>query len=962
MLAKTNFTGTIIRELSIMNQTIQIIFAVILIALSFIYPADADAEQKLSFQGVSYNNDIKPEQFNFSDVIIKVKSFTKRITFSAKFKDISTPYIASNQQNSFNINIDADPQTGVIYAFRLAADAFAQTIPDHFSYAAKPNNFLIAPMSIQDGKFTSLYNQLTDHDKTMLKGACQYFKNDNNIQTLLSVKAPTGNSILGQGTNKISELLSKPNIPQQIKRIATLCFDATNGTSIADTSSFTKYKLCNFVRCVDQYSFEKPSFNGAVKPKQFQFSDVMIKARSNTDRVNIKVIFKDVSTPYKALDKEETVDITIEGDPTSETVYALRLSYGTFSQTIPSTYSYEGKSSHFLISPKSIQDGKFNSLYEQLTAHDKTKLKGVCNYFLDDKNIEEIISLKPPSGTNVIGKGFGSGVTGKEIGSGKGATRISKLLSNPNAPKQIKTLAKLCTEATERVYVKDVQTFLNASGYDVGKSDGQWGKKSQSGWESYLISQGKPLDTTFSSEAIQALQDNLTGKMPKLRKIMFQDGYFDLNGELRKHPKHAQIFDTSIKPSEIPRSSLDKTNVTLFGDSGTTEIPDGMRGQPNDETLAYYYLANDRLRFRKNESYRIMPSRTPSQFTKALEQHKIIDKQMAKKTAFSYLYYEDGNVVYDALPPKDRFKMELDNSSYFSSHSMGKSITSYLIGHAICQGYIESIDQPIIDWPLMESTLYFGQPLINLLNMKAGDTHIIKKYDGRFIKTNRNIHGNAPLLKAVKNPLELKDTVAKRNAGYAYSNLTTDVLFSYLMHRTGNNFDAFISDIYKNKIRIGYPVYIEFNPLINRDETPSTKKRIEQGAGRYGIMATRYDYLRIAKAMMDDWQNETCEGKYLKEIYKRRVSKNRSHERWDSSDRKWGKANFGGLSTRYGGQFHTDVIGLWNRNILVLNGANGQQIVIDMDNSRIVVINAGKSNNYDSYKLGFEPIKFGRIR
>ena len=125
--------------------------------------------------------------------------------------------------------------------------------------------------------------------------------------------------------------------------------------------------------------------------------------------------------------------------------------------------------------------------------------------------------------------------------------------------------------------------------------------------------------------------------------------------------------------------------------------------------------------------------------------------------------------------------MELDNSSYFSSHSMGKSITSYLIGHAICQGYIESIDEPIHDWPLMESTLYYNQPLINLLNMKAGDTHSYeRKNDGRFIKTNRNIHGNAPLLKAVKNPLELKDTVAKRNAGYAYSNLTTDVLFSYL--------------------------------------------------------------------------------------------------------------------------------------------------------------------------------------
>ena len=31
--------------------------------------------------------------------------------------------------------------------------------------------------------------------------------------------------------------------------------------------------------------------------------------------------------------------------------------------------------------------------------------------------------------------------------------------------------------------------------------------------------------------------------------------------------------------------------------------------------------------------------------------------------------------------------------------------------------------------------------------------------------------------------------------------------------------------------------------------------------------ATRYDYLRIAKAIMDDYQNDTCVGKYLKEIY-----------------------------------------------------------------------------------------------
>ena len=286
-----------------------------------------------------------------------------------------------------------------------------------------------------------------------------------------------------------------------------------------------------------KFSFQGVSYNGDIKAELFSFSDVMIKARSNTDRVNIKVIFQDVSTPYKATDKDETVAITFEGDPKSENVYAIRLGYGTFSQTIPSTFSYDDKTSRFFIAPKSIEDGKFNSLYEQLTSHDKTKLKGVCNYFLDDNNIEEIISLKPSSSTKIIGKGFGSGVAGKEIGLGKGATRISKLLSNPNTPKQIKTLATLCTEATKRVYVKDVQTFLDASGHNVGKSDGQWGKKSQSGWEAYLISQGKQLDTTIDATSVQELKNSISSKIPKLRAITFQDSYFDLHGSRNKHSK-----------------------------------------------------------------------------------------------------------------------------------------------------------------------------------------------------------------------------------------------------------------------------------------------------------------------------------------------------------------------------------------------------------------------------------------
>ena len=44
-------------------------------------------------------------------------------------------------------------------------------------------------------------------------------------------------------------------------------------------------------------------------------------------------------------------------------------------------------------------------------------------------------------------------------------------------------------------------------------------------------------------------------------------------------------------------------------------------------------------------------------------------------------------------------------------------------------------------------------------------------------------------------------------------------------------------------------------------------------SARYSFYADRYDYLRIAKTMMEDWHNDTCAGKYLKNIYENRIKR-----------------------------------------------------------------------------------------
>ena len=56
-------------------------------------------------------------------------------------------------------------------------------------------------------------------------------------------------------------------------------------------------------------------------------------------------------------------------------------------------------------------------------------------------------------------------------------------------------------------------------------------------------------------------------------------------------------------------------------------------------------------------------------------------------------------------------------------------MASYVAGHAICGGYIDSINSRLNDWPLIENTLYYDQKLINLLNMSAGDQEYVYSSD-----------------------------------------------------------------------------------------------------------------------------------------------------------------------------------------------------------------------------------------
>ena len=307
----------------------------------------------------------------------------------------------------------------------------------------------------------------------------------------------------------------------------------------------------------------------------------------------------------------------------------------------------------------------------------------------------------------------------------------------------------------------------------------------------------------------------------------------------------------------------------------------------------------------------------------------------------SYLLFENDKIVIDVSDiPKKVSSGHTILDGLLPSHSMGKSLVSYVTGHAICEGYIDNINVKLNDWPLIKDTLYEDSILLDLLNMKGGDQKYIgerlkPQKDNKLKKDNENV--NVIGLERVMNKY-LRGT-EKSKLVYNYSALTTNVIMNYVKHKAGADWEKLLHKVFNEHVKVKNSVRFQRSKKYFNEDYVSA---------RYSFYATRYDYLRIAKTMMDDWHNDTCAGKYLKTIYENRVQKKDNTK----------KATDVGLYTKsYGGQIHFDIFGIdKTRKILGLSGFAGQQILIDLDNKRIIVVSS-LYRNYNWKKIVHSVIK-----
>ena len=400
--------------------------------------------------------------------------------------------------------------------------------------------------------------------------------------------------------------------------------------------------------------------------------------------------------------------------------------------------------------------------------------------------------------------------------------------------------------------------------------------------------------------------------------------------------------------ADIDSKGAPRHNLKLKVSERLWKIPYKMN--PNRDTLIYYF-------YRYNFSHltgdpntyswkpiEIKPANKPYKFEFDLQEDKFIKKQLKTKGLVSYLYYQDGKVLIDEISPNEKLGEFIKDDTRLISMSMGKSVMSYILGHAICEGYIDNIDSTINDWPVLENTLYNNQKLIDMLNMAPGDQKVIYEWsDGAGIKADNDYDYQVNNIYTTLG-FYFQNT-EKSKSVYNYNGLITMILHNYIRHKTGDNYKVLLNKIFQNKVKNEYNVqFVEMNSGSE-----------EWGIGHSMVRLTRHDWLRLAKSMMDDYQNDSCVGNYLKEIHKRRIPKNLGGDK--------DEPEFNRTYT-YGGQFHFDYPGLKNRVVFGLGGRGGNAILIDVENSRIVVINSIQYNDgkykYNVKKLLIDPIKNGR--
>jgi CubicO group peptidase (beta-lactamase class C family) len=317
---------------------------------------------------------------------------------------------------------------------------------------------------------------------------------------------------------------------------------------------------------------------------------------------------------------------------------------------------------------------------------------------------------------------------------------------------------------------------------------------------------------------------------------------------------NTQLIEKSSKPFQIPRSSKSSTLPDEF-----------LWAISNDDDKVYNY-------------------KTPEDF-------------LISQGTLSFIVIKNDTIVYE------KYFNGFEPDSIRTIFSVSKAFTSTLVGIAINEGYIKSVDQLVSDFiPSFKSKGKEEMTINNLLQMTSGlsenDYNDILKIGFFYYSKDQN-------RRAEKTKLRYKP-----GTKFQYSSITTQLLGICLEKATGKPFETYFKE------KIWEPMGMEYNALSSRDD---------KGFHKYfgGISANPKDLAKFGLLYLKkgNWNGQQI-----------------VPEEWVKATAK--RDTIQGKSTSYTNCFWLDTYPLeneFNKSDLFAGGYGGQIVYVNPENNTVII-------------------------
>lgn len=287
----------------------------------------------------------------------------------------------------------------------------------------------------------------------------------------------------------------------------------------------------------------------------------------------------------------------------------------------------------------------------------------------------------------------------------------------------------------------------------------------------------------------------------------------------------------------------------------------------------------------------------------------------------AFVVVQNNQIVFE------KYTGDYNATSYSNSFSMAKSILSLLVGAAIDDGYIKSVDQPVHDF--LPEWLTFGRDTLtikHLLTMSAG-VDWDESYNSLFSKTTKAYYGND-----LWNLTLTEKLIEKPGEKFIYQSGVSLMIAFLLQKATGKTISAYTSE------KLWTPLGAQFDALWSLDK----KNGMEKAYCCFNTNAR--DYARLGQLVLQKGQ---WNGKQIIDsIYIREATTPASRLSFTPKPGKNGEIYPARPNTFYGYQFW--IAQYDNMTIPYFRGILGQYIfVIPQLNAVVVRLGHKRSSDFN---------------